>query len=652
MRHIRGLQSTPEPSPSSTQPNSRQDMFYGHERTSHLSGPFVIYLFACLDDAQRTTCFFPMAKSTQTTGQQQVINNHRGGAPSALSHRRTISLNHVDAQNVYQHSDDEDASMDQSSMSSTGVYAYASRSWHRKHNFPVPLAMNEAELQRQQMQIPRLQNARSRASSPNSLRSRGVLSPPVRLLTDSPKAMERATFGTPTLLTDSSRGPPSPQVLQTASASQHSHTHTAAQDTLGPDVPALLPENKESESPFKKTEQSSVEQEFGVKPDTSTFKSYSVGAAKKNIEPTNSTTNNGSNVSQPCELDTVERTERYTSFTLVETPTRQTTRDMPIEDNEIRRREQLIEELAELELMEKEFELRHRKRELQQRTRDFERDRLQFLTSHPDPNSAPEPKGPRNSRQASLKALDQYILKPTGIYGGKEEIVRFLSSISVVDDALAAKLLFQGNGSPARATLRSGLYIVRSSSSSRSEEQVFVIYWPEETTWDDTAASSVDRYECRYLTKMCDQDVALISPEHAESIVWNEHNSDDELSESDQDESDRMFSFEVAKTNEQEESVSVRKGFKCTTELLDIPERHPECKLDAEYFKPRLLQGETTQGMLTVKYRPMRRIAELYSFQKFNELQLETLLKNDSLVISEGLPHEALESSSECKASS
>lgn len=61
---------------------------------------------------------------------------------------------------------------------------------------------------------------------------------------------------------------------------------------------------------------------------------------------------------------------------------------------------------------------------------------------------------------------------------------------------------------------------------------------------------------------MCDQDVALISPEHAESIVWNEHNSDDELSESDQDESDRMFSFEVAKTNEQEESVSVRKGFK------------------------------------------------------------------------------------------
>ncbi|KAF9232684.1 hypothetical protein BU15DRAFT_67234 [Melanogaster broomeanus] len=65
-----------------------------------------------------------------------------------------------------------------------------------------------------------------------------------------------------------------------------------------------------------------------------------------------------------------------------------------------------------------------------------------------------------------------------------------------------------------------------------------------------------------YLTKMCNQDVALISPEHAESIIWNEHNSDNELSESDQDESDRMFSFEVANMNEQEELVSVRKGFK------------------------------------------------------------------------------------------
>ncbi|KAF9243147.1 hypothetical protein BU15DRAFT_86565 [Melanogaster broomeanus] len=35
------------PKPSSTQPNSRQDTFYGHEQTSRLCGRFITHLFAC-----------------------------------------------------------------------------------------------------------------------------------------------------------------------------------------------------------------------------------------------------------------------------------------------------------------------------------------------------------------------------------------------------------------------------------------------------------------------------------------------------------------------------------------------------------------------------------------------------------------------------
>ncbi|KAF9243385.1 hypothetical protein BU15DRAFT_86366 [Melanogaster broomeanus] len=318
-------------------------------------------------------------------------------------------------------------------------------------HFPVPLAMNEAELQRQQMQIQSLQIA----------------------------LMERATsIETPTLLADSFKGPPSPQVLQTPSGSQHSHTHAPAQDTLA-DVPAPLPENKESggsgvsagdsqklrrpsliarappssERPKIPPRPEVTVQEggtFGVQPDTRTFKSYSVGAAKKNIEPTNSTTNNGSNVvaalrtrygrtiDTPSQgpkdiprlpMSVSEIASRYQPVdeplrtsspivdrfpSVVETPTRQTTREMPIEDSEIRRRKQRIEELAELELMEKEFELRHRERELQQRTRDFERDRLQFLTSRPDPNSATDgPKGPRNSLSSTREALRATSHSPT-----------------------------------------------------------------------------------------------------------------------------------------------------------------------------------------------------------------------------------------------
>ena len=40
------------------------------------------------------------------------------------------------------------------------------------------------------------------------------------------------------------------------------------------------------------------------------------------------------------------------------------------------------------------------------------------------------------------------------------------------------------------APLRSGLYVVRSLLSA-AEEQAYVLYWPEDTTWDDQAISTV-----------------------------------------------------------------------------------------------------------------------------------------------------------------
>jgi len=40
-------------------------------------------------------------------------------------------------------------------------------------------------------------------------------------------------------------------------------------------------------------------------------------------------------------------------------------------------------------------------------------------------------------------------------------------------------------------TLRSGLYIVRSTDTVTADEQLYVLYWPQDTTWDDSALSSV-----------------------------------------------------------------------------------------------------------------------------------------------------------------
>jgi len=52
-------------------------------------------------------------------------------------------------------------------------------------------------------------------------------------------------------------------------------------------------------------------------------------------------------------------------------------------------------------------------------------------------------------------------------------------------------------------------------------------------------------------------------------MIWNNTISDDQLSDSDEDDTDRLFTFEVAKTKEQEEGVSVRQGFEvCDTSIL------------------------------------------------------------------------------------
>jgi len=62
-------------------------------------------------------------------------------------------------------------------------------------------------------------------------------------------------------------------------------------------------------------------------------------------------------------------------------PASQTTRDVSISigEDDIRERRQRIEELAELELKEKEYQLRQRFRDLNEKTRDFECNRMQFL---------------------------------------------------------------------------------------------------------------------------------------------------------------------------------------------------------------------------------------------------------------------------------
>ncbi|KAI9571051.1 hypothetical protein HD554DRAFT_2017581 [Boletus coccyginus] len=252
--------------------------------------------------------------------------------------------------------------------------------------------------------------------------------------------------------------------------------------------------------------------------------------------------------------------------------------------------------------------------------------------------------------KVNFGALDNYVIKPIGIYGSREEIVRFLLHLTAIDGTTATQLLVDFDAhARTQPTLRSGLYIITTPEQTVGSHQIFVLYWPEQTTWDDSAASSVCRNRItfmRYLTKLCDQVVSLISPEHAQTILWNEENSEGKVDrrEADHDDSDRMFTFEVAQTNEKEESVTVRKGFTAVLRVISHPEApsgDPDPMRPAP-IAPFLLFGETVQGFMTVEYRGAKVLEERFKAHTIAALPLEVFLASDRLRLNEALSDTAL----------
>ncbi|KAJ7195854.1 hypothetical protein C8J57DRAFT_534894 [Mycena rebaudengoi] len=244
--------------------------------------------------------------------------------------------------------------------------------------------------------------------------------------------------------------------------------------------------------------------------------------------------------------------------------------------------------------------------------------------------------------KVDFKALDNLKLKPLGLYGSKTEIVAFLSSRSAIDDDTAQALLLAKDNTTG-PQLRSGLYVLRACSELPGPEQIFVLYWPEATTWNDNAISSVKRNRVtfmRYLTKICDQVTCLISPEHARAIVWTE---EEETALMDIDEeSDRLFTFEVAKTNEQEEGVAVRPGFILNSSILSVEKLHVECLLDAAELQPTLIRGETAQAILTNHFVPAKFEEREIRDESFYPAKLKSLLAQGSIRLSPSLSDEGI----------
>lgn len=105
--------------------------------------------------------------------------------------------------------------------------------------------------------------------------------------------------------------------------------------------------------------------------------------------------------------------------------------------------------------------------------------------------------------------MDYVDIKPVGVYGSKNELIRFLKQLNVIDyytyvfdffyclEIIAEKkksetlLREEYDVSRIKPTLRPGLYGLVVEAEATSDRSVYIIFWPEEKTWDDDASSTV-----------------------------------------------------------------------------------------------------------------------------------------------------------------
>ncbi|CAE6483152.1 unnamed protein product [Rhizoctonia solani] len=205
----------------------------------------------------------------------------------------------------------------------------------------------------------------------------------------------------------------------------------------------------------------------------------------------------------------------------------------------------------------------------------------------------------------NFKELDKLSIKPTGLYGNQSEIIKSLQQAQSLDDNAAALLSRVNKSAESPPSLRSGLYLALHPDHiyRGTSKFAYIIYRPEDTTWDDQAASSSVRRNrvtfMRYLTELAEQTISLVSPSQASAFVWDTsaHNKDLPEDQQENDDDSRLYSFQVSKSLEQEEGAIGSPGFTVSVESRLLPQ-------DAEASRSRvpLVPGEQETVLLAVRH--------------------------------------------------
>ncbi|GBC16228.2 hypothetical protein GLOIN_2v1865248 [Rhizophagus irregularis DAOM 181602=DAOM 197198] len=172
----------------------------------------------------------------------------------------------------------------------------------------------------------------------------------------------------------------------------------------------------------------------------------------------------------------------------------------------------------------------------------------------------------------NYEKLNSRSIRLVGCYGRNELIAKFLFIKNIINQKNYKSMISCSSSADTSSrdytpSLRPGIYLQQVDKTKNVNPLFLVIHWSEDGCYDDSVSSYRKKNMTnlhRYLTKLTDHQICLMSERDLESIDWQiapNEVSDDE-SDDDDGEGGVCYDFEVKKSQEQKEDFEISPGFR------------------------------------------------------------------------------------------
>ncbi|CAG8545615.1 947_t:CDS:10, partial [Funneliformis mosseae] len=205
-----------------------------------------------------------------------------------------------------------------------------------------------------------------------------------------------------------------------------------------------------------------------------------------------------------------------------------------------------------------------------------------------------------------------------GCYGNRHLIAKLLLNLKIVDqeiyDLLTPSRPFIDDSN--KPFLRPGIYLL-----VLNPDFGLVIHWPEVGCYEENAPSQCKKNMTnlhRYLTKVTEHQLCLMSKDDLESFDWSLYDTDD-----DSDDEKEYNEFEVKKSQEEKEDFKIHTGFKVDLSN-QIKAEIKNTREGDEPLHPIVIESVTNQSFLT-----RRLVKETSEMQMFTDIFSESKLSQE-----------------------